>query len=121
MAQVAAVRRQSSGDTIDYTPGSAVTAGDVVVVGNIVGVAESSIAASVQGSLSIGGVWRLPKITGAITAGQKLYWDPAGDPVSGDSSSGAITATAGSLKVAGYAVAAQASGDETVDVVLARA
>ena len=35
MAQVPATRYQSSGDVIDYTPGSAVTGGDVIVATNV--------------------------------------------------------------------------------------
>ena len=120
MAQTAATMWSDDG-AIDYTPGSAVTAGDVVVLGSIVGVATNDIAANAKGSLTIDGVFKVPKITGAISVGTKLYWDPAGTPVTGDASSGAATATAGSLKVMGYAVLAAASGDSYVYIDLQRA
>lgn len=118
MAQTPAVTRQNNG-TLDYTPGSAVATGDVVVLGSIVGIATKAIAASTQGALAIEGIYELPKITGTIAVGTKVYWDPSGNPLNGTAGSGAITSTAGSLKCAGYAVAA--SSGNTIDVVLSRA
>lgn len=111
----------SDDGSIDYTPSAAVTGGDVIVLGSIVAVATDDIAANVKGSLSIDGIYKVPKITGVITVGAKVYWDPAGSPVTGDASSGAATPTAGSLKVMGYAVLAAASGDSYVYVDLQRA
>ena len=120
MAQTAATRWSSEGDSIDYTPGSAVTGGDVVVLGDVVGVAENDIAANAKGALALEGVFKVPKITGALAVGVKVYWDPAGSPVTGDANSGAATGTAGSLKLMGYASLAAASGDSYVYVKLSR-
>lgn len=47
--------REKSGLRVDYTPGGAVDAGDVVVLSNMVGIAELDIAASALGALSIVG------------------------------------------------------------------
>jgi len=44
---------QSGKRSIDYTPGSEVTAGDVVVQNELIGVAVADIAASEKGSLQI--------------------------------------------------------------------
>ena len=121
MAQVQATRYQSDGNTIDYTPGSAVTAGDVVVLGSIVGIATQDIAASVKGSLSLDGVFFVPKITGVNAVGTLIYWDPTGDPVGGTAGSGAATSTAGSLKQMGYVAVASLSADTHVQVVLSQA
>lgn len=120
MAQTPATMWSDDG-AIDYTPTAAVTGGDVVVLGSIVAVAVDDIAANVKGAVVIDGIFKVPKITGAITVGSKVYWDPAGTPVTGDASSGAATTTAGSLKVMGYAVLAAASGDSYVYVDLQRA
>lgn len=60
---------------IDYTPGSAVSAGDVIVQATLVGIATRDIAASALGALAIGGQWLVPKYATAIPAGTKLYWD----------------------------------------------
>lgn len=121
MAQVPAVRHQSTADAIDYTPGSAVTAGNVVVLGSVVAIATQDIAANELGSLALEGVFSVPKITGALTVGVPIYWDPAGNPVGGTAGSGAATGTAGSLKKMGYVAAAAASGDATVKVILRQA
>lgn len=119
MAQTPANRLQDC-DQLDYTPSSAVTAGDVVVLGDLVAVAERDIAANEMGSLALNGTFTVPKITGAITVGAKIYWDPAGNPVSGTAGSGAATVTAGTLKLMGYAALAAASGASTVRTVLSR-
>jgi predicted RecA/RadA family phage recombinase len=121
MAQVPATRYQSSSSDIDYTPGSAVVAGDVIVLGSVVGIATQDIAANAKGSLALEGVFKVPKITGANAVGTLIYWDPAGDPVGGTSGTGAATSTAGSLKQLGYVAEASLSADETVKVVLSKA
>ena len=60
---------------VDYTAGSAITAGDVVDVGNSVFIAHSDIANGDLGALAAGG--GVYEMTGdaAIAAGQKVYWD----------------------------------------------
>lgn len=106
------VTMRSQGDYVDYTPGSAVSAGDVVVQGELVGVATSAISANVKGAIAVRGVCRFPKDTGstsAITAGANCYWD-AGNEVA--------TTTAGSNKLIGKAVAAAAASASTVDILL---
>lgn len=93
---------------VDHTPSADVSAGDVVVVGDICRIAHRDIAANTLGALAAGGgVYRMPKETGsstAIAAGTKVYWD-AGNSV--------ITDAAGSLKAVGYTVAASVDGDAT--------
>ena len=66
------------GNAVDYTPGSAVAAGDVVVQETLIGVAKTSIAASALGALAVSGVFDFAKATGVgegIAAGKKVYWD----------------------------------------------
>jgi len=107
----------SSDDAVDYTPAAAVTGGDVVVSGGIVGIVPTDLAASEKGALQIDGVFQVPKSTGAIVAGQPVYWNPTGTPDSGDASSGAANQT-GNGTYMGIAVQAQASGDNTCLVIL---
>lgn len=95
--------------TLDYTPSSAMAAGDVVVLGDLVAVAVVAIPANKLGAVSIDGVFELPKASGAIAQGVIVYWDAAASNV---------TTTAGSNKRAGKAAYAQASGDTTVKVLL---
>lgn len=121
MAQVPATRHSDPGMAIDYTPGSAVAAGDVIVLGSVVAVAERDIAANALGALAVAGVFKVPKITGVLAVGVPVYWDPTGNPVSGDAGTGAATGTAGALKLMGYAAIAAANGDAFVYVLLSRA
>lgn len=59
--------------------------------------------------VALEGVYTLPKATGAITLGAKLYWDNTAKNV---------TTTASGNTFCGYAWTAQASGDTTVQVKL---
>lgn len=96
------------GDSIDYTPGSAVAAGDVVVQGELVGVAKKAIAANELGALAVSGVFKFPKaITSgsAITAGSNVYWNTATE---------VAQTTASSYKLIGKAIKAAADADTTV-------
>jgi len=98
------------GASVDYTPSSAVAAGDVVVQGDLVGVAKRAIAANVLGALSVEGVFDYPKATGsssAITAGSKVYWDTVNE---------VATTTAGSYKLIGKTILAATDDDTTVRV-----
>jgi len=52
------------GRTIDYTPGAATAAGDIVLLGTRIGVAPSAIDANKLGSLQVEGVFEMPKATG---------------------------------------------------------
>jgi predicted RecA/RadA family phage recombinase len=79
---------------IDYTPGSAVTAGQVVVQGDLIGVARTPIAANALGSLAIEGIFDFPKDAGNSVA----------------------TATSTGNKQLGKVVAAAADADTTVRV-----
>jgi predicted RecA/RadA family phage recombinase len=98
------------GNAIDYTPGADVTSGDVVVQGDLIGVAKQPIAANALGALAVTGVLDFPKATGggtAITVGTKLYWDVADQEAKADDESGAN-------KLIGKAVAAAGDSDATV-------
>lgn len=99
-----------NGDSINHTPTSAVSAGDVVVVGNIIGVALEDIAANVQGSIKVSGVFTFPKAaTYPIVAGGTVYWDAA-------SAQATWTTDSNTNQLLGKAVAAAAETDTTVIV-----
>jgi predicted RecA/RadA family phage recombinase len=89
-----------------------VTAGDVVVQGDLVCVARTPIAASALGSLATVGVFDVAKATGggsAIAAGITVYWDVTNK---------VATATSTGNKLMGKTVKAAVDGDATVRVVL---
>ena len=105
-----------TGDSIDYTPGSAVTAGDVVVQEELVGVAKLDIAANKLGALAVVGVFDFPKTAGvgeAIAAGSKVYWDVADAVAKTDDETGAN-------KLIGKTVKAAGDDDTTVRVRLSQ-
>ncbi len=100
------------GNTIDYTPGADVSAGDVVVQGDLIGVSKLDIATGVLGALAVTGVFDVPKTAGvgeAIAAGLKVYWDVADSVAKTDDESGAN-------KYLGKTVAAAGDDDTTVRV-----
>lgn len=113
MAQTPAIFRQE-GVNIDYTPGSAVLAGTVYVLGNLVTIVPKDIAADEKGATCVRGVFNVPKDNSDVSAGDTLYWNATGDPYGGTSSSGAFTKTVGSNKIAGHAL--EAAGTTTGDV-----
>ena len=98
-----------SGDVLDYTVGSSetITAGDVVIKGDLVGVALGSGTEGDVVAIRMEGVFQLPKATGAITLGAKVYWDDTNN---------VVTTTASGNTLLGQAWSAQASGDTTVKV-----
>lgn len=109
MAALCTFRQE--GDLVPYTPASAVTEGDVVVQGELVGVVHKSIAAGGRGDLMVSGIIRFPKATtsgSAITAGAEVYWDE-GNLV-------ATTTASGNKKIGKCVTAAAATTDSTVDV-----
>lgn len=66
------------GATLNYAnaSGSTITAGSVVVVGNQIGVAVNDIANGASGPLAMEGVFKLPKVSGAVIAqGEDVAWD----------------------------------------------
>ncbi len=104
------VKFVATGDSVDYTPDSAVSAGDVVVQGELIGVSMQDIAAGDLGALAVSGIFDFPKDTGsasAISAGAKAYWDEENEQA---------TATADSNVYLGKAIAAAAASDSTVRV-----
>ena len=104
--------RIATGNSVDYTPGAAVAAGDVVVLGSRVLVAVKLIAASALGALASTGAFRFPKgiLSGdAIAVGVVVYWDAGNEVIT-------TNAAGGTNKQAGYTRLAAAAADATVDV-----
>ena len=100
------------GSSIDYTPAADVSAGDVIVQGELVGVAKLDIKAGTLGALAVVGVFDFAKATGASTAiseGLDLYWDESAGEVTTDSASGAN-------KHIGRSIAAASDSDAAVRV-----
>lgn len=94
------------GDVLDYTAGSAVAAGAVVVMGVRVGIAVNAIAAGDTGPVRVKGVVELAKLgTDTPAQGALLYWD---------NTNSRLTTTASGNTLAGYAARAAGNGTTTV-------
>ena len=101
-----------AGETLDYTnSGSAISSGDVVVIGNIMGVAMTDIANGATGAIAIEKVFTLPKVAGAVIAqGEKVIWDV---------SAGAFDdseATPATGDVSGCCIAMEAAGNGVTSI-----
>ena len=69
-------RFYQDGKTIDYTPTAALAAGDVVVLGNIIGIAQTDVPANTLTGLDIEGVFEFAKkANDVVTVGAVVYWD----------------------------------------------
>lgn len=104
------------GGSVDYTPGADVSGGDVVVQGELVGVAKLDIQTGKLGALAVSGVFDFPKATGAstaITAGAKVYWDATNKVATADTDEGAN-------KLIGKTIKAAADADGVVRVRLSQ-
>ena len=98
-----------SGEVKDFTLSGTVAAGALVAIGDMVGVALGSGVSGQTIAVSLEGVYEVPKASGAITLGQKLYLD-----------NGAVTTSdnSGANKLVGYAWTAAVSAATTVQVKL---
>jgi predicted RecA/RadA family phage recombinase len=100
------------GNSIDHTPAGAVTAGDVIVQGDLIGIAQVDCVANQLGALAVTGVFDIDKATGASTAivvGTKVYWDVADQQAKADDEAGAN-------KYLGKTIAAAGDDDAIVRV-----
>lgn len=116
MAQTYQARFIQEAQAIDYTPSSAVAAGQVVVQGSMIGVAKTPIAANVLGALAVRGIFDVVKANEQITLGAALYWDADGNPYNGTAGSGCATTTATDNTFIGFAQVAAGATDEVVRV-----
>lgn len=100
------------GKVLTHTAAAVLSAGDVVIIGNLAAVALVDMAIGDEGSVSITGVHTLPKVTGtAWSQGDPLAWD--------DSAGGfvpTVTPAAGDLEGGAFAAADAASADATGEV-----
>jgi predicted RecA/RadA family phage recombinase len=93
---------------VDHTPGSAVSAGDVIKTNDSLRIAHSDIASGAKGALAAGGgVYEFPKTSGSTTAiadDKLVYWDATNHVIT--------TTSSGNTKL-GYTVGASVDGDTT--------
>lgn len=97
-----------SGEVIDYVAGADISSGQVVLIGDRIGVSLTTIANGATGAVRVLGVFTIAKLsTDVVAAGDLLYWD------AGNSR---LTTTASTHKLAGYAFKAAGNGVTTVEI-----
>lgn len=99
------------GEVIAYLASAAILSGDVVAVGKYgLGVALTDIADTETGSVELEGVFQFDKPTGAITQGDKIWWNTTDKT--------ATNSPGLNDYFLGFATESQVSGDTTVNVLL---
>ncbi len=79
------------GDFLDYTPGVARAAGEIVQVGGQAGMCATAIAASTLGEAQVKGVVKVRAAAVTGSDGDIVGWDEDGDPYGGTAGTGAAT------------------------------
>lgn len=105
------------GDSVEFVPAADVAAGDVVVIGELVGIAQGPVKAGETGAMAVTGVYELPKATGAgtaLTAGVKVNWDATAKVVTTAAGGGGVN------KFVGKTLNAVGVSDATVRVLLSQ-
>lgn len=96
------------GLSIDITAGeNGIAAGDIVIIGDLIGVAKTDIAAGAVGAIATEGVYSVKKAASVtFTRGAKVYYNV-------EAGNATVTETD---RLIGIATAAAAADDETVNV-----
>ncbi len=108
------------GEVIQHTAAADITAGSVVVIKNMLGVALSDIATGETGSVALKGVFTLPAVSAAvISKGETMTWDVSAAAGAGSFDDDQATPATGDLTGAcAVAWADSGNGDTTVQVLL---
>ncbi|MFE3837914.1 DUF2190 family protein [Pseudogemmobacter sonorensis] len=77
------------GNTVTFTASGTVTSGQPVTMGSLFGVAVTDATNGQSFEATLAGVFDLPKATGAVTAGAKVYFDASEGKVTTDDDEGA--------------------------------
>ncbi|HAT48866.1 MAG: DUF2190 family protein [Nitrospirae bacterium] len=100
-----------SGDTVTVVAPADINSGEGLMIGVLFGVAVSTATSGSDLEICTTGVVDLPKASGAITQGAKVYWD---------NTAKVVTTTATSNTLIGCAIVAAAVGDAAVGDATAR-
>lgn len=95
------------GHVLSMTHTSDVLSGELVIIGNMFGIAATDAIAGDEFELITGMVWILPKASGAVALGVLVYWD--------DTAKNITTTVAGNTLV-GTCIKAAATNDADIEV-----
>ena len=94
-----------AGSALTIPAPAAVASGDVVVVGNIIGIANAAAASGADLDVTTTGVFSLPKVSGDVfTLGATVYWDATAKLASTTASANTAIGTAVAASGVGAAV-----------------
>lgn len=100
-----------NGDSMTITAGATLTAGQVVRVGNLLGICVTDIANGATGTVNLTGVYSVPKVSAAvIAAGESVIWDASAAAFDDN------LATPATGDVSGCCVAVEAAGNGVTTV-----
>lgn len=103
---------KQDGKVIQYTAGADISAGAVVKIGNVLGIALTDIANGATGSVALEGVFSAPKVSAAVIAqGESLTWDVSAGAFDDNA---AVAATGDVTGAAAFAFAGAAATTTTV-------
>ncbi len=103
---------KQDGKVIQYTAGANISAGAVVKIGNVLGIALTDIASGATGSVALEGVFSAPKVSAAVIAqGESLTWDVSAGAFDDNA---AVAATGDVTGAAAHAWAGAAATTTTV-------
>lgn len=105
---------RKSGDTLDYTPSTAIAAGSLVVVGSLVGLALWPIASGEAGTLKTLHSGEVIEVTTDEAIGQTNF----GTPIY-VTSAGLVSKTESGNTLVGFAASAIGESDKTFEIVCA--
>lgn len=101
-----------AGEGVEFLAASDISRGDVVVQGDLVGIATADVSTGELGTVTVDGVFDVVKDSGAtISVGAKVYWDSV--------NSLAVVAASGN-KLIGKATEAAGSGVTLIRVRLSQ-
>lgn len=64
-----------NGNAIDYVPETKIPAGEIVVIGSLIGITRLDLEPNCLGALHLVGVYDIAKDDSAVTLGTPVYWD----------------------------------------------
>ncbi len=102
-----------TGNAVDYTANADIAAGDVVAVGEFVGIAKIDIPANTSGALATTGVFEVVKAAEKeFNLGDPVYW--SGTEATSDTDNGKTDAEKVAYTKLGVCIEACAADSETV-------
>ncbi len=64
------------GDSVDFTPSVDMDAGEIVRLGNLIGITKTPVKAGTLGTLAVSGIFDVQKSAGiSFTAGSNIFWN----------------------------------------------